>query len=333
MARIEGRLVAWLVTVMMGTAIGAIAAAIAAPKQARVSVLIHGAATTTAPANFEPFIRGLHDHGWVEGKNLMLDVRFSDGELDVLERIAAETVSTKPDVIVVPVPPTAHVVKRLTRTIPIVMVGTPAPVETGLIASLPRPASNVTGVAFDPTPEMFGKLLELLLEAVPKASRVAALRGPDLPGREPYLRVLDNTARTMKLSLEYHQLRSSAELDATLAAIRASRPHALLVTPGPLAYQHRQQIADFALVNRLPTVSAFTQSVDVGGLLSYGPALGELSRRSAWYVDRILRGASAAELPVEQPTKFETGVNLKTARALGLVVPQSLLLRADRLIQ
>ncbi len=289
----------------------------------------------TSPAVGAPLIRafrqGLRELGWVD-QNIALEERWTDGKLDPLPDLAAELVRLRVDVIIVGSVPSALAAKQATTTIPIVLAGVPSPVATGLVASLARPGGNITGVSSSVTAEIAGKHLELLKEAAPKVSRVAVLSNPTDPGMARYLKQVEVGGQAMGVTLKFVEARGLDDLENTFAAIIRERAGGLLVAD-PFLLAHQVRVIDFAAKHRLPVIYAFRQFVDAGGLMYYGPHLGDLLQRTVTYVDKILKGAKPADLPVEQPTRFELVVNLKTANALGLAIPPSVLLRADQVIK
>ncbi len=272
--------------------------------------------------------------GWVEGQNIVIEYRYAEGRIDRLPGLAEELVRLKVDVIAASPTPSVIAARNASRTIPIVGMSLTEPVALGLVASLARPGGNITGITYSVDADIFGKQLELLKEVVPKVRRVAALTNPS--GTPAYPLTLSNVkaaARTLGLQLQLHEAREPGEFDRAFAAMAKERAVALLVFGDPMFFLHRARLADLALKNRLPSMSTQWQWVEAGGLIAYGPNLPDLWRRAATYVDKILKGARPADLPIEQPTKFELVINLKTARALGLAIPQPLLLRADEVIQ
>jgi putative ABC transport system substrate-binding protein len=279
----------------------------------------------------EAFRAGLRDLGYVEGRDIVLEFRWAEGRVDRLPGLAEELVGLRVDVITTLSTPAAIAARHATATIPIVFTGVGDPVGTGVVSSLARPGGNVTGISVMAT-ELSGKRLEILREMVPRVSRVAMLWNDTNPGM--VLRAHETEAAAAKLgvtiqSLGVHDL---IAFDGAFASIVNGRAAALFTLVDPFTRQHRQRIVDFAARRRLPALYEAREFVDVGGLMSYGPSLLAIQRRSAAYVDRILKGAKPADLPVEQPTRFELVINLKTAKALGLPVPQSLLGRADEVI-
>jgi putative ABC transport system substrate-binding protein len=290
-------------------------------------------------ANGSALIEGirlaLRELGYVEGQNIMIEYRYADGKWDRLPEIAAEVVRLKVDTILVGGPPVVRAAMNATKTIPIVMWGAGTdPVEEGLVKSLARPGGNVTGIT-NLGPELGGKRLELFKEAIPKIARVAILYDPATPGNVGEVKeVLPVAARSLRLTIQSWDVRGTNDFDRVFAALTKERPDGLYVTGGgPLVSSNRKRIVGFALKSRLASMYRDRQSVDVGGLMSYGADLADSYRRVAYFVDRILKGTKPADLPVEQPTKFELVINLKTAQQIGLRIPQSVLYRADRVIK
>ena len=305
-----------------------------APKIAKIGFLVPGAPAGRAGAYLvEAFRQGLRDLGQVEGKTYVLELRYGEDKPERFTELARELVGLKPAVIVTGTDVAIAAVKRETRTIPIVMADSIDPVGTGFVTSLARPAGNVTGLS-TASAELSGKLLELLREAVPGISRVAFLWNPDVRGALLDYKETEAAARSLRLELQSIEVSSAADLERAFLAVTSQRAQALLFPPGnPVTIGNRSQIVSFTQKNRLPSMSGSRLYVDAGGLMSYGPSLTAMFRRAATYVDKILKGAKPADLPVEQPTKFELIINLKTAKALGLTVPPSLLARADQVIE
>jgi len=285
-------------------------------------------------ATLDAFKDALREFGYVEGKNLRIDYRFAEGRYDRLPDLAAELVRLKVDIIVtVPTQATAAA-KNATKTIPIVMIsGSVDPVGLGLVASLARPGGNVTGLSYGASPEIFSKGLELLKETVPKVRRVAILSNPGSPIQPFIMRELVVAGRSLGVQLQLLEVRGPNEFDGAFAAMAKEHVGALLVVADSLFNLHRARLADLAARSRLPAAYGTSDLVQAGGLMSYGPSFRDLHRRGAVYVDKILKGAKPAELPVEQPTKFELVINVKTAKALGLTIPPSVLARADQVIE
>jgi putative ABC transport system substrate-binding protein len=278
------------------------------------------------------FAEALRELGWVEGQNIVIEDRWADGRTDRLPALAAELVRLKVDLITTRSWPAAVAAKQATTTIPIVIAGTGDPVATGLVQSLARPGGNITGLG-DLATELSAKRLELLKEAVPKLARVALLWNSADGGMSLRARALQGAARTLGVTVRPLAVQEPADFDQAFAAMIQERPDALLVVVDLLTFSHRKRIIEFAAQHRMPTMYEVRGFVNAGGLMSYGPNLADADRRAAAYVDKILKGARPADLPVEQPTRFELVVNLKTANALGLAVPQSILIRADQVIQ
>jgi ABC-type uncharacterized transport system substrate-binding protein len=312
------------------------AAPLAAETQQLASVSRIGFLTASdlAPirARTEGFRQGLRDLGYVEGQNIVIEWRSAEEALNRLRALAAELVDRKVAVIVTGDNASTAAAKEVTKTVPIVMATSGDPVGIGLVASLARPGGNVTGVT-SLSRELYGKQVGLLKELIPTLSRVAVLSSPANPGKILELRELEIATRRLGLQLQPAEIREAKQLDDAFSAMIKERAGALLVLPDPLLLTQRPQIADLAMRNRLPTIFARRENVEAGGLLSYGSSLPDQFRYAATYVDKILKGAKPADLPVEQATKFDLIVNLKTAKALGLTIPQSLLLRADEVIQ
>jgi putative ABC transport system substrate-binding protein len=285
----------------------------------------------------EAFRQGLRDLGYVEGRNVMIDYRDAEGKVDRLPALAAELVALKVDVIVTGTSTlAARVAKEATRTIPIVFGGVGDPVESELVTSLARPGGNVTGLS-TLGPELVGKRLELLKQALPGVDRVAVLWLPGALGERTDKEMLtgaDVAARALGVRLQFVEAtRDPADFDRAFSDMTRARAGALTVLPSNRFSRERRRLVDLAAKNRLPTVYTSREFVDAGGLMSYGANSADLHRRAATYVDKILKGAKPGDLPVEQPTKFELIINLKTAKDLGLTIPQSVLARADDLIQ
>ena len=280
------------------------------------------------------FFQALRDLGWVEGRNLLVEWRFADGKADLLRRYAAEMVTLNVDLIVAPQSDSALAAKRATATIPIVHVLAGDAVADGLVASVAHPEANVTGLTATPGPEMSGKGLEILKE-VTRASRVAVLRNPSRQYAYVGLALdqVKTAARILGVQLQFVEASAAEQFESAFREMTRLRAEALFALSDSMFWAHRVRLADLEAKHRLPSMHDWREYVEAGSLMSYGPDLSDLFRRAATYVDRILRGARPADLPVEQPTKFEMVINLKTARALGLTIPQSLLLRADQVIQ
>jgi putative ABC transport system substrate-binding protein len=296
-----------------------------------------GLLSVTSQVGSAPFItvfrQGLREHGYVEGKTVLLEVRSADAAIERLPELARQLVALKPDVIVATNDVAIASIRRETQTIPIVMAFSSDPAGAGFVASLARPGGNVTGLS-NLSPEVSGKRLGLLKEIVPGLSRVALLWNPDSRGNLFDYKETETAARSLHVELVSVELSRVEDLDRALSAVTKGRAQAMIVPVGnPIIVARRDQVASFAQQNRLPSIYGASGYVEGGGLMSYGPSTADSFRRAATYVDKILKGAKPADLPVEQPTKFELVINLKTAKALGLTIPPSLLQRADRVIQ
>ena len=279
----------------------------------------------------EAFRQGLREAGYDEGRNIVLEYRSAEGKVDRLAGLAKELVQLRVDVIFAGVPPPALAAKQATSTTPIVFVVSD-PVALGLVASLSRPGGNATGIAFEASLDQAGKQLEILKEAVPTASRVAIIRDAQA-SLGPYIPLVE--AASQKLGVRVHRVfvREPADFDQAFAGILQAQADGVWVLGTPVVYAQRGRVAEFALKNRLPTFANFREFVDAGGLIFYGASLPDSFRRAAHHIDKILKGAKPGDLPVEQPTKFELVINLKTAKKLGLTIPPSLLLRVDQVIE
>lgn len=294
----------------------------------RIGVLLFGA-TATDP-NLAAFVTGLRDLGYVDGRNLALEYRSAEGRPERFRELALQTASLRPDVIVVLGGDMVPFVKDATRTIPVVMLTSQDPVESGVVASFSRPGGNLTGVAFV-SAETAAKRLQFLKEAVPSVSRVAVLWNPDHPDGE--YRDIEAAARRLEVRVQSLEVRRPEDFAAAFQSAVHARADALMVVSSRFMNLNRSRILEFASKQRIPLVTGWGPWVRAGGFLSYGPDLDVLVKRAATHVDKILRGARPADIPIEQPTKFELSVNLKTARALGLTIPPSVLGRADQVIE
>ena len=281
----------------------------------------------------QAFRQGLRELGYVEGQNVAIEWRFAEGQADRLSGLAAELVRLKVDAIVTGGAGATRPAKEATATIPIIMVQDSDPVESGFVTSLARPGGNVTGLS-TLHPAMSVKRLEMLKELLPRLSRVAFFGTSTWPGNARGLRETELAAGQLRVRLQYVDVSRPKDFEiAFQAAGKAQAEAVILLVWGPLIGPRRKEIAELAIKSRLATIYRERESVEAGGLMAYGPNIPDLFRRAAYYVDRILKGAKPADLPVEQPTKFELGINLKTAKALGLTIPQTLLLRADQVIE
>jgi ABC-type uncharacterized transport system substrate-binding protein len=315
-----------------------LAAPLAAGAQQMAKVARIGYLGTNRAANpqlHEAFRQGLRDLGYVVGRNLVIEYRDAEGKVERLPALAPELVALNVDVIVAPGTPQALAAKQATRTIPIVFTAAGDPVTDGLVTSLARPGGNVTGLA-TLSPELVGKNLEQLKQAVPGVSRVAILWQPGGMGERTendMLKGVEVTARALGMRPQLIEARGPADFDRAFSEMTRARAGTLTVVGSSMFVSERRRLVDLAAKHRLPAMYAQRAYVDAGGLMSYGPDVADLFRRAATYVDKILKGAKPGDLPVEQPTKFELVINLKTAKALGLTIPPSLLQRADQVIE
>jgi putative ABC transport system substrate-binding protein len=305
------------------------------PKKVQRIGYLSASDPATESTRSEGIRRALRELGYIDGQNIAFEYRYAEGKLDWQPELAAELVRLKVNIIVAAgTDRTVRAAKNATNTIPIVMMGSGSdPVEIGLIESLARPGGNITGVA-NLARELGGKRLELLKEAVPKLARVAVLYNPAIPtGVVEMKEVLPVAARALRLTLQPWEIRTADDFERVFTALNKDHPDGLYVTSNPLTRGKSKRVRDFALKSRIPSVHGGREYVEAGGLMSYGADTAETYRRVAYYVDRILKGAKPADLPVEQPTKFELVINLKTAKQIGLTIPQSVLYRADRVIK
>ncbi len=291
-----------------------------------------GASPSANAARIEAFRQGLRELGYVEGKNIVIEERYAEGKLDRLPALAAELVRLKVDVIVTGGPASTRLAKEATVTIPIVMAFDNDPVSSGFVASLARPGGNITGSS-TLYPEISGKQLEFLKEIVPRLSRVAVLGSSTNPGNAQALRETELAARALAVQLQYLDVLGPKDIETVFRAASKGRADALLALTNPVLNEHRKALADLAIKNRLPGMYQASEYVEAGGLMTYGASITDLFRRTATYVDKILKGAKPADLPVQQPIKFEFVINLKTAKQIGLTIPQSVLYRADKVIK
>ena len=294
----------------------------------RIGVLLVGFSPSDSPV--KAFQQGLREAGYVEGRDITIEWRSANGDYDQVPRLAADLVGRNVDVIVAETTLATRALKRATSTIPIVMADAADPVGSGLVASLARPGGNVTGLSTNLT-EIAAKRLQLLKEAVPGANRVAVLWNPEVPYHATAVKEIKTAAPSLSIDPRFIKARRLRDFDRSLSAISQEHAQALYIV-GAVVPPYRKRLIDFATRSRLPTTFQWRVYVDEGGLMSYGPDVPSMFRRTAAYVDRILKGAKPADLPVEQPTKFELIVNLRTAKALGLTIPPSVLVRADQVI-
>ncbi len=313
-------------------AVAVIAEAQQPKKVPRIGFLVAGP-PSSYPTRIEAFQQGLRVLGYVEGKNIFIEYRYAEGKLDRLPDLAAELVRLKVDVIVIAggTPPLLAA-KNATRTIPIVFAANADPVGSGFVASLARPGGNITGLSLV-APELSGKRLELLKETVPKVSRVAVLLNPTGAAIGALSAETQVAAGSLGVQLQLLEARSPDELDPAFSAMMRERASALVVTQDAMFIDNLTRIVSLAAKSRLPAIYPNSEYVDAGGLMSYGTIINDLYRRAATYVDKILKGRKPADLPVEQPTKFEFIVNLETAKQIGLTIPPNVLARADRVIK
>jgi len=326
-----------IVTLALGVLLAPLAAeAQQAGKVARIGILTGGSPEIPVEqAALDAFRQGLRELGYAEGQNIALDYRFAEERWERLSGLAAELVRLKVDVIFALYTPPALAAKQATSTIPVVAAAMADPVGDGLVASLARPRGNITGTTFL-GPELVAKRLGLLKEALPRVSRVAALWHPGVYSERTMRDMLKETevaARALGVQLQLVEARGPNDFDSAFSAMTRDRAGAFIVLPSPMLYREHRRIVNLAAKSRLPAMYQAREFVEAGGLMAYGANLADLSRRAATYVDKILKGTKPADLPVEQPTKFEFVINLKTAKALGLTVPQSVLIQADEVIR
>ena len=312
-------------------AVGAIAEAQQPVKITRIGYLDAVSLSVNA-ARVEAFRQSLRKLGYVEGKNIFIEWRSADGKLDRLPALAAELVHLKVDIIVTGGRSATRAAKEATSTIPIVMTQDSDPVANGFVASLARPGGNITGLS-TLAPELSGKQLELMKETIPKLSRVAVFGSSTSPGNAQSLREVELAARAFKVQLQYLDVLDPKDIETAFRAASNGRADGVLVLNSPVFASRQTQVVDLAVKSRLPAIYWRSDFVEAGGLMSYGASQNDLDRRAAAYVDKILKGTKPADLPVEQPTKFELVINLKTAKEIGVTIPQKVLARADRVIK
>jgi putative ABC transport system substrate-binding protein len=303
-----------------------------AGKVYRIGFLANDPAIPTQPAG-QAFLDGLRESGFIEGKNVTIDRRFAEGRLDRYADLVADLAQLKPDVLVTSANEATLAAKQAATAIPIVMMNVSDPVGQGIIASLARPGGNITGVIQDDTAEISAKRMQLLKDAVPRAAKVAVLLNPDHPYDRSQWEQLEVAARSLKVTLRQLVAGRASEIEGAFASIGSDRPDVLLLPISSLGFPNRGLIIELALKNRLPAMSPFREMTEIGGLMSYGSVRVDRFRHAAIYVGKILKGAKPADLPVEQPTKYELVINLKTAKSLGLEIPRDLLLVADEAIE
>ena len=300
-------------------------------KVARIGFLL-AVSPSAAAARTEAFRQGLRELGYVEGKNIVIESRYAEGKLDRLPALAAELVRLKVDIIVTAGGQATRAAKEATPTIPIVMTNDPDPVGSGFVASLARPGGNITGLS-TLAPELSGKRLELLREVVPKLSRVAIVGTSTQAGHAQAIKELELAAKAFNVQIQYLDVLDSKDIETAFRAAAKGRADGVLTLTSPILRSQRAQLADLAVKNRIPAIYNDIQFVEAGGLIFYGVSFLDLDHRAATYVDKILKGAKPADLPVEQPTKFEFVINLKAAKQIGLTIPPNVLARADRVIK
>ena len=292
---------------------------------------LSGGSPSSDPTRIQAFLQGLRELGWVEGQNVIIEYRYAEGKLDRLPDLAAKLVASRVDIIVAQAPAAVRAAKNASSTIPIVMAHGGDPVAQGFVASLARPGSNVTGLS-NFSAELSGKRLELLKETFPKVSRVAVIWNPDAPGPVLAFKELEIGAKALKVQLQSLPVRGPNDFEGAFQAAR-ERAGSLVVIQDVVTVAYLKRIVDLAAKNRVPAIYMETEWAETGGLMSYGPNQPDLFRRAATYVDKILKGAKPADLPVEQPTKFEFVINLKTAKQIGVTIPANVLARADKVIK
>jgi putative ABC transport system substrate-binding protein len=280
----------------------------------------------------DAFARGLKELGYIEGRSITIQYLWAEGNLERFPAFIKEVVDAKVDVIVSSATPAIRAAQEKTSTIPIVMAGVTDPVGNGFVASLARPGKNITGLTHV-APDLTGKRLELIKEVMPRLSRVGVIWNPNQPGQEIAFKEMQAAARAWKLNVNSMEARNRGEIEKVLSGSAKDQSQALLELPDPLLFVNRELIAVLAAKRRLPTMYSFSEYVEAGGLMSYGTSFPGLFHRAATYVDKILKGAKPADLPVEQPTKFELVINLKTAKQIGLTIPPNVLVRANRVIR
>ena len=330
------RLIGLAVMLTLSLVLTSLVAEAQQPEKVRRVVYLSG--PTPAPANVETFRRALRENGYIEGRNLVIEWRSAEGKQELLPALAAELVGLKADVIVTESPSAALAAKHATAPTPIVFAFVSDPVALGLVASLARPGGNITGIA-NISAELSGKRLELLKDAIPSLKSVVVLTNPAASASiantqvSPTIENTQSAARRLSLGVRLVEVRQLAELEPALSTIARERAVAVVLGPGPFFFTHQNQIAEIAIKRRLPVLGWVRPLAESGALMSYGADNAEILRRAASHVARILNGTPPADLPVEQPTKIDLVINLRTARALGLTIPQSLLLRANHVIE
>jgi putative tryptophan/tyrosine transport system substrate-binding protein len=326
-------------TVLPTLALALLAAPMGAGAQQPTKVYRIGALGNALPTSpqaaplWKAFAEGMHEQGLNQGQHFVMEYRWNEGSLERSPSLAAELVGLKVDLIVAAGTANVRAAKQATSVLPIVMVYVVDPVAGGLVDSLARPGGNVTGVAFGAGLEIVGKHLELLKQATSKVSRVAVLSDPAHPLDSSYRKEAQTAAGALGVTLQFYDVRDPSDLEGAFGTMIKSREGALLVLTQPFAFVHARRIADLAANNRLPAVYPFRESVEAGGFMAYAANSPDMFRRAATFVDKILKGAKPADLPVEQSTKFDMVINMRTAKALGLTIPPAVLARADEVIQ
>lgn len=323
------KILIWLLATVLLTAV--FAEAQQPEKVPRIGFLVASKSSVNS-ARIAAFQNGLRELGYVEGKTIFIDYRYAEGKIDRLPKLAAELVRRNVEVIVTAGPADTRAAKKATGTIPIVMSFDNDPVGNGFVASLARPGGNITGLS-TLAPELSGKQLELLKEIVPRLSRVAVFGNSTNPGNALALREIELAAETLKVKLENLDVLDPKDIETAFRTASKGRDKAVLVLGSPVINSQRTRIVDLAVKNRLPAIYYSAEMVEAGGLLAYGVNRNDLTRRAAVYVDKILKGAKPAELPVEQPTKFDLIINLKAAKQIGMTIPPNVLARADKVIK
>ena len=304
-----------------------------AGKVARIGFLSVSSASAAASPSVEAFGRGLSDLGYVEGQSVIVEYYWAEGQYERLPALAAKLVEHRVDVIVAPSTPAAVAAKKATKTVPIVFATVTDPVALGLVASLARPGGNATGLTIVQSPDIVSKQLEIFKEALPNLSRVAVLGNPTHLAHTLWTRGATAAAESLGVRLQFVETRRVGELESAFRAITRAQADGLLVLPDTMLWAERARLAVLVAKSQLPAMFGFREHVEAGGLMAYGASIPDLIRRAATFVDKILKGAKPADLPVEQPIKFELVINLKTAKTLGVTIPPSLLLQADRVIE
>ena len=331
-SKVQNRKWGGLFTIVLALTLGGARAEAQQPKKVPRIGYLTGTSLSAAAPRTEAFRQGLRELGYVEGKNIVVEYRYAEGKLDRQSELAAELVRLKIDALVTAGPTVTRAAKEATGTIPIVMAFDTDPVGNGFVASLARPGGNITGMSAL-SPEISGKQMEILKEIVPKLSRVAVLGNSTEPANPQSLKEIELAAGAFGVQLQYLDTVGPKDIETAFRAATKGRADAVLVLPSPVFNTNRKEIANLAKKSRLPAIFYAPEWVEDGGLVSYGVSFIDLYRRAATYVDKILKGAKPADLPVEQPTKFELVINLKTAKQIGVAIPPNVLARADKVIR